>query len=127
QRSDAAQTLTAASNPSPDIQLLPALVKLSQDAVAQDRTVMSKPGAFNNDDFSKYGQHASTYPTTVDQQALHLDTMNPKDAQALLDKYSKTVNGRNIQLSTPQAKKFWNSLATVKQQGLFNVQQTPLQ
>lgn len=121
QRSDAAQTLTAASNPSPDIQLLPALTKLAKDAVAQDRTAISRPGAFNNDDFSQYGKHTTNYATTIDQNAMKLDQMEPDEREALKNKYSKEVKGRRIQLDTPQAKKFWDTLRIVKQQGLFDI------
>ena len=45
QRSDAAQTLTEASSPNPNVQILPALIKLAQDAVGQDRITASMPGA----------------------------------------------------------------------------------
>jgi hypothetical protein len=116
QRSDASQTLLEASSPSPNIQILPALTRLAKDAVAQDRTIISKPGAFTSDDLSQYGKHTSTYSGSIDQQAMQLDQMEPKERQSLLDKMKKEA-------TTTQGKKFWNTLRIIKQQGLFNVGQ----
>lgn len=111
QRSDAAQTLAEASSPSPNVQILPALTKLTKDAIMLDRVQAARPGAFKDTDFSKYGSHRSTFPAKIDEKAFGLDLMDPEDRQALLDQMKKKA-------STPEGKKFWNSLQTAKDSGV---------
>jgi hypothetical protein len=113
QRSDAAQTLAEASSPTPNVQILPALKTLTQDAIALDRVQAARPGAFNSQDFSKYGAFRSTFPAQMDERAFKLDLMSPQDRNALLAQMTKNKN-------TFEGKKFWNSLAIIDKQGLIN-------
>ena len=54
QRSDAALTMKEASSPSPNVQILPALIKLTKDAVALDRVEALMPNAFKGNNYDKY-------------------------------------------------------------------------
>lgn len=127
QRSDAAQTLAEASSPSPKAQINPALIKLTKDAIALDRAQALRPLAFTKPtidangqpttvpetDFSKYGNHRATFPAQVDELALQLDILEPKERQDLLDTMKKNKD-------TPQGKKFWNTLNMAVQSHLFD-------
>lgn len=113
QRSDAAQTLAEASSPSPKTQINPALVKLTKDAIILDRVQAARPGAFEGNDLSKYGQHRSTFPASIDERAFGLDLMEPKERVALIKDMQKKKN-------TFEGKRFWKSLAIVDKQGLID-------
>lgn len=128
QRSDASQTLAEASSPSPNVQIKPALLKLAQDAVAQDRIQASMPGAFMKadgktpeDDFSQYGKFKSTYPQTVDPRAFQLDFMPEKERNDLIDSMSKKANSKKASEKF-EGNKFFHSLNIVDKQGLINSQ-----
>lgn len=113
QRSDAAQTLAEASSPNPNVQILPALIKLTKDAIILDRVQAARPGAFEGNDLSKYGQHRSTFPASIDERAFGLDLMEPKERMKLI----KTMQEKK---NTFEGKRFWRSLAIVDKQGLIN-------
>jgi hypothetical protein len=113
QRSDAAQTLAEASSPTPNVQILPALKKLTKDAIILDRVQSARAGAFDNQDLSKYPQFRSTFPAQIDERAFGLDLMDPKERQALLTQMQKKAN-------TFEGKKFWKSLDIVDKQGLID-------
>lgn len=113
QRSDAAQTLAEAGSPSPKVQINPALIKLTKDAIILDRVQAARAGAFEGQDYSKYGQHRSTFPARVDERAFGLDLMDPKERNNLLEEMKKKRN-------TFEGKKFWNTLQMVDKQGLIN-------
>lgn len=113
QRSDAAQTLAEASSPTPNVQILPALKKLTKDAIILDRVQSARAGAFSGDDLSKYPQFRSTFPAQIDERAFGLDLMEPKERKALLTEMQKKAN-------TFEGKKFWKSLDIVDKQGLID-------
>ncbi len=109
QRSDAGLLQTEASSPSPNIQNLPALKKLTMDAIALDRIQAARPGAFAGQDFSKYPSHRSSFPGQMDERAFQLDLMEPKERQALINQMKKNR-------STAAGQRFWNSLNVADQQ-----------
>lgn len=113
QRSDAAQTLAEASSPNPNVQILPALIKLTKDSIILDRVQAAMPGAFEGNDLSKYGNHRSTFPASIDERAFGLDLMEPKERMSLI----KTMQQKK---NTFEGKRFWRSLAIVDKQGLIN-------
>ncbi len=113
-RSDAGQALAQAGNPDPKGQINQALVKLTKDAIVQDRIQAARAGAFEGNDYSKYGEHRSTFPARADARAFGIDLMEPDERQKLLDDMKDKAN-------TFEGKKFWKSLATVKNQGLIDI------
>lgn len=122
QRSDAAQTLAEAASPSPKTQILPALLKLTKDAIILDRVQAARAGAFTDangnqrTDLQNYGQHRSTFPASVDERAFGLDLMKPEERDKLLDEMLKKQN-------TFEGKKFWRSMNIVHNQGLIDTGQ----
>lgn len=141
-RSDAGLLQTEASSPNPNIQNLPALTKLTQDAIALDRVQAARAGAFTKtangppdangkptqiqvpeDDLSKYPTHRSTFPAQVDERAFGLDNMEPKERDELMANMTKGLN-RTDKNGKPnptfEAKKFFKSLNIVDQQGLID-------
>lgn len=106
QRSDAAQTLAEAASPNPKTQISPALIKLTKDAIIYDRIQAMRSVAFQGNDYSKYGAHRATFPSTIDSKAVGLDLMKPEDRYKLIDEMKKKKN-------TPEGKKFWKSLELV--------------
>ncbi len=118
QRSDAAQTLAEAGSPSPKIQINPALLKLTRDAIALDRVQVLRAGAFEGADFSRYGQHRSLFPSKIDEKALTLDMLEEKERNDLLDEMSKKRNSY-------EGKKFFDTLRMVKKQGIMDMSGAP--
>ncbi len=128
QRSDAAQALTEAGNPNPNHQIRPALIQLAQDAVALDRLAAARAPSFTQGttdkdgnvtqnprtDFQNYQTFRAGFPPSIDEKAFKLDMMEPKDRTALLDDMKKKQN-------TPEGKRFWKSLQTVKDLNLYNI------
>lgn len=112
-RSDAGLLQTEASSPNPNIQNLPALKKLTVDAISMDRLQAARAGAFNNQDLSKYPTFRSTFPAQMDERAFGLDLMEPKERNELLTRMTKNAN-------TFEGKKFWKSLKIVDDQGLID-------
>lgn len=112
-RSDAAQYLAEMGSPNPGVQIAPALEKLVIDSVALDRIEAMRANAYQSRDFSKYPEFRSKFPATFDERAVTLDMLEPKKRQTLLDEMKKKQN-------TTEGKKFWQSLAEVKRQGIFD-------
>lgn len=121
-RSDAGQALSQESSPSAKTQILPALEKLARDAVAQDRVEISRSGAFEGQP-NEYSKHRASYPSSVDERAFNIDTLDAPDRVKLIDKFSKIENGKRVSTGTAEADKFWKSLAIAKKQGLLNAVQ----
>lgn len=118
QRSDAAQALKEAGSPNPNVQILPALIKLTKDAVALDRVQASMPLAFKDKDFSKYVSHRGTFPQSVDEKAFTLD-LEPEDkSKALVDKMAEQLKSTNKR-EAAQADKFFKSLRIAKDHGFY--------
>jgi hypothetical protein len=113
-RSDADLAQRAASNPNVGTQINPALMQLTRNQIGLDRAQAIRPGAFEGNDLSKYGKHASTFPAQIDHRALTIDLpMEPEERKALLDKMKDAKD-------TPEGKKFWKTLFIAKQQGILN-------
>lgn len=113
QRSDAAQTLAEAGSPTPKVQILPALIKLTKDSIILDRVQAARPNAFESQDLSKYGNHRSAFPATIDERAFGLDLMEPKERNDLLVEMKKKQN-------TAEGKKFKKSLEIVDKLGYID-------
>lgn len=118
QRSDAAQTLKEAASPSPKVQLLPALIKLTKDAVALDRVEAAMPNAFKSKDYSKFGSHMATFPQSVDERAFTLDLETEDKAKSLVDGMAKRLQSKS-QREVNEANKFFKSLRIAKEQGFY--------
>jgi hypothetical protein len=89
QRSDAAQTLKEASSPNANVQVLPALLNLTRDAIALDRVDAAKSLAFTDKDFSKYLPHKGSFPNNIDERAFKLDLMPDKEREETISKIEK--------------------------------------
>ncbi len=82
-RSDADLQQAAKSSPNPGTQINPALLKLTQTAVAQDRIEAARAAAFKGNDFQNYGKHRSEFPAGQDERAFIVDKMTPDQKQEL--------------------------------------------
>lgn len=118
QRSDAAQTLREASSPNPNVQILPALVKLTKDAVALDRVEALMPNAFKGKNYEDYVKHKGTFPQSVDEKALTLDLESEEKSRALVDDMSKKLKSSNAR-DRANAEKFFKTLRLAKDQGFY--------
>lgn len=113
QRSDNAQTLASAGSPNPSVQINPALIKLTKDAIVLDRVQAARAAAFEGNDYSKYGIHRSTFPVRMDERAFGLDLMEPNERKALITDMKKKKD-------TTEGRKFWKSLETVDKLGYID-------
>lgn len=118
QRSDAAQTLKEASSPSPNVQILPALVKLTKDAIALDRVEAAMPNAFKGKDYDNYIKHKGTFPQSVDEKAFTLDLEPPEKSAQMVDEMAKKLQSKNAR-DKSAAEKFFKSLRMAKEQGFY--------
>lgn len=118
QRSDADQALKEAGSPSAKVQILPALIKLTKDAVALDRVQAAMPNAFKDKDLSKYGNHRATFPQSVDEKAFTLDLEPEEKSKQLVDTMAKQLQSTNKR-EAAQADKFFKSLRIAKEQGFY--------
>lgn len=119
QRSDAAQTLKEASSPNPKVQILPALIRLTKDAVALDRVEAARANSFdtNKQDLSTYGSHRANFPQSIDENAFALD-LEPDNGASIVDDMAKKLNSKNVR-ERASADKFFRSLKIAKAQGFY--------
>lgn len=118
QRSDAAQTLKEASSPNPNVQILPALMKLTKDAVALDRVEAMMPNSFKGQDYQNYIKHKGQFPQSIDEHALTLD-LEPEDkSKALVDNMATQLKSKNNR-ERNDAEKFFRTLRMAKDQGFY--------
>lgn len=118
QRSDAAQTLREASSPNPNVQILPALVKLTKDAIALDRVEALMPNVFKGKDYQNYLKHKGTFPQSIDEKALTLDLETEEKSRALVDDMAKKLKSSNAR-ERNNAEKFFKTLKMAKDQGFY--------
>lgn len=118
QRSDAAQTLREASSPNPNVQILPALVKLTKDAVALDRVEALMPNVFKGKDYQNYLKHKGTFPQSIDEKALTLDLETEEKSRSLVDDMAKKLKSSNAR-ERNSAEKFFKTLKMAKDQGFY--------
>lgn len=120
QRSDAAQVLSETASPSAKEQITPALIKLTKDAIVLDRVQAARAAAFEDQDYSKYGNHRVLFTGKVDERAFGLDLMEP-------DKRKELVQSMQTKLKKNpkdfEANKFFRSLDIVDKQGLIDTSQ----
>ena len=118
QRSDAAQTLKEAASPNPNVQILPALLKLTKDAVALDRVEAAMPNSFKGQKFDDYIKHKGQFPQNIDEKAFTLDLEPEEKSAALVDKMAKQTKSKNNR-ERMEAEKFFKSLAIADEQGFY--------
>jgi len=118
QRSDAAQTLKEAASPNPNVQILPALLKLTKDAVALDRVEAAMPNSFKGQDYQNYIKHKGQFPQNIDEKAFTLDLEPEEKSKALVDKMAKQTKSKNNR-ERMEAEKFFKSLAIADEQGFY--------
>lgn len=118
QRSDAAQTLKEASSPNPNVQILPALMKLTKDAVALDRVEAMMPNAFKGNNYQDYIKHKGTFPQSIDEHALTLDLEPEEKSKELVDTMAKQLKSKNNR-ERNDAEKFFKTLRMAKDQGFY--------
>lgn len=83
-RSDADLVAAEESSPNPGAQINPALRKLTQTAVAQDRIEAARANSFGNrTDYQNYQKHRSQFPSGMDERAFEVDLMSPDEKQQL--------------------------------------------
>lgn len=111
-RSDADLAQRELSNPNVSQQINPALVKLTKNTIALDRIQAARSGAFEGQDFSKYGKHRSTFPSSVSTEAFTIDLLEPQERQKLLGDMLKKKD-------TKEGQKFWKSLEIAKRSGVL--------
>lgn len=115
QRSDSAQVLAEASSPNPKTQTLPALIKLTKDAIILDRVQAAMPNAFKDKDLSTYGKFKAAFPSSIDERAFGLD-MEKDQGKILVDKMAARLKNNS---KDREATKFFNSLRIAKEQGFY--------
>jgi hypothetical protein len=118
QRSDAAQTLKEAGSPNPNVQILPALIKLAKDQIALDRIEIAAPNAFKSKNYQDFLKHQGTFPQSVDERAFVLDQEPEEKSKALVDKMAKQTKSKNKR-ERLEAEKFFKSLAIADEQGFY--------
>lgn len=118
QRSDAAQTLKEASSPNPKVQILPALMQLTKDAIALDRIEAALPNSFKDKDYSKFISHQGKFPQSVDEKAFTLDLEPEEKSKKLVDDMAKKLQSNNNR-DVLQAEKFFKSLRIAKENGFY--------
>lgn len=113
QRSDAAQALAENSNPNLMTQLNPALINLTRNAIALDKVEAARPNAFGSKDYSKYGEHRSSFPQSQDERAYGMSDLPKPEAQKL---YKEMLD--KAKAGDPEGIKFIKSLSIANKQGL---------
>jgi hypothetical protein len=112
-RSDADLSAAEQSSPNLGLQINPALIDLTRNAVAQDRVDAGMPGAFKGVQFDKYGAHRTNYASTQDLRAAQIDLMKPAERKALMDEMRTKQN-------TPEGQRFTNTLKNLRSQQIVN-------
>ncbi len=112
-RSDAELASKEMSNPNLRTQILPALVKLTQTTIAQDRIEAARPGAFEGNDYSKYGAHKSSFPQKMSLDAAMFDFL-PENQQTKIfnEQLEKAKTGNKVAI------KFIKTLDIMQKQGM---------
>lgn len=114
-RSDADLAQKEMSNPNITTQINPALIKLTQNTIAQDRIQAARPGAFKSQDYSKYGQHRSQFPQSMSIEAAAFDLF-PQDKR-------KEVWDQNLEKAkkgNKEAIKFFKTLEIMREQNMHS-------
>lgn len=117
-RSDAAQDLKQAASPNPNVQILPALIRLTKDAVALDRIEAAIPQAFKGKDFENYVKHRGTFPQSIDEKAFTLDLEPEEKRTQIVDGMAEKLKSKNAR-ERNSAEKFFKSLRVAKEAGFY--------
>lgn len=118
QRSDAAQTLKEASSPNPNVQILPALIKLTKDAIALDRVEALMPNTFRGRNYGEYLKYKGTFPQSIDEKALTLDLESEDKAEKIVKSMALKEQSKNAR-DRAEAAKFFKTLRMAKEQGFY--------
>lgn len=117
-RSDAELASKESSNPNVKTQINPALLELTKNTIAQDRVEAARPNSFEGTDYSKYGQHRSTFPQTMSLEAAKLDTLEPEERITKFnDMLAKAKKGDK------NAIKFIKTLDVMRKQNMHDLSQ----
>lgn len=118
QRSDAQQTLKEASSPSPNVQILPALLKLAKDQIALDRVEIIMPNAFKGNKYDEFLKHQGSFPQSVDERALTLDQEPEENVTKIVKDMALKEQSKNSR-DKAEAAKFFRTLRIAKEQGIY--------
>ena len=118
-RSDADLAIKESSNANAKTQVQPALLHMVQKIIGREKIEIARPGSFDNQDHSKYGEHASRFPSSQDERAYTIDKIPSDDARQLyIEMKNKAVNGKGAEKQ--EGIKFLKSLSNAKRLGLIN-------
>lgn len=117
-RSDAAQALSEAASPNPNKNILPALIKLSKDAVALERVEIAKANSFKDKDLSQVGSYFAKFPQSIDERAFSLDLETEEKSKKLVDDMAKKLE-KGSKREKADAEKFFKSLRIATEQGFY--------
>lgn len=120
-RSDAAQALAEAGSPSAKVQILPALVNLTRDAIALDRVKILQPQAFKGGKFDDYIKHGGNFPQSVDEKALTLDLMDDKEREKLVTKM-RTQYEKGDAAAKKKAVRFFETYQLAKDNKIYETE-----
>lgn len=118
QRSDNALLMKEASSPSPNVQILPALLKLAKDQVALDRVEIIMPNSFKGQDYQNFLKHQGTFPQSVDEKALTLDQETEENASKIVKDMALKEQSKSPR-DKAEAAKFFKTLRIAKEQGIY--------
>lgn len=115
-RSDADLAQSEERSPNAKVQISPALINLTRNAVARDLIEASRAGSFRDKDFTKYGEHRSKHPTQMDEKAFEFSFL-PKDEQYKIytDMKNKALKGN------AGAVRFLRTLMEARRQNLVDL------
>jgi hypothetical protein len=106
---DAARDQLMKSSPDLGTQINPALIKLTQTAIAQDRIEAARPSMFKGNDFQNYGKHRADFPAAMDERAFIVDKMSPEERQNLGKELLKLKSSKS-EADRDKYNRFSNSL-----------------
>lgn len=96
-RSDADLASREISNPNVGTQINPALMNLTKKVIAFDRAQAIREKAFGGADNSKYGEHRSSFPQSIDTRALNLDLLDPDERNKVFSEVEKSLDSKDKQ------------------------------
>lgn len=111
-RSDADLASKEMANPNIKTQINPALIKILQSAIAQDRIEAARSGAYDTKQgMSKYIEHRGTFPQKMNMDAAEFDMIDdPKEKEKIYNEYKAKYKKGDT-----NAIKFFNTLKLMRQ------------
>lgn len=118
QRSDDARNLVRQATANPSEQILPALVKITKDAIALDRVEALMPNTFRGRNYGEYLKYKGTFPQSIDEKALTLDLEDDKKRTELIQQMAKKEKSSNSK-ERREAEKFFKTLRMADEAGFY--------